>query len=197
MIPSSRYQRWFAIDAGERPSPVILLANLVLVAAAVAFAARVSIPVPGAPVPQTLQTLVVIMTGMWMGPVWGPIAMIVYLGGGAAGLPLLANGVSGVEVLHGPSAGYLFGFVVGAGVAGWSSRRVWISPLAGFVWMSGMALVAHGVILLAGWIRLIPLSGAGAAFSTGVIPFLMGDMVKSVLAAAIWVFWKVSRRTDY
>lgn len=196
MIPGSRHQRWFAIDPGERPSPVILLANLVLAAAAVAFAARVSIPVPGAPVPQTLQTLVVVMTGMWMGPVWGPVAMVVYIGAGVAGLPLFANGASGAEVLHGPSAGYLFGFVVGAGIAGWSSRRVWISPMAGLVWMSGLALVAHGVILLAGWIRLVPLAGAEAAFSTGVSPFLMGGMVKSMLAAAIWVIWEMSRPTD-
>ena len=122
--------------------------------------------------------------------------MLVYIGAGAAGLPLFANGAAGAEVLHGPSAGYLFGFVVGAGIAGWSSRRVWISPLAGLVWMAGMALVAHGVILLAGWIRLVPLAGAEAALSTGVSPFLIGGMVKSVLAAAIWVIWEMSRPTD-
>ena len=131
-----------------------------------------------------------------MGPVWGPVAMLVYIGAGVAGLPLFANGASGAEVLHGPSAGYLFGFVVGAGIAGWSSRRVWISPMAGLVWMSGLALVAHGVILLAGWIRLVPLAGAEAAFSTGVSPFLMGGMVKSMLAAAIWVIWEMSRPSD-
>ena len=193
MIPGSEHQRWFAIDPGERPSPVILLANLVLAAAAVSFAARVSIPVPGSPVPQSLQTLAVVMAGMWLGPIWGPAAMLLYIGAGAAGLPLFADGAAGVAVLQGPTAGYLAGFVIGAGVAGLSSRRSWISPAASFVWMSGMALVAHAVILLLGWIRLVPLAGAGAAFSTGVSPFLVGGIVKSLLAAGIWAVMEMSR----
>lgn len=193
MIPGSDHQRWFTIDPGERPSPVILLANLVLAAAAVSFAARISIPVPGSTVPQSLQTLAVVLTGMWMGPVWAPVAMLLYLAAGATGLPLFADGASGVEVLAGPTAGYLAGFVIGAGITGWSSRRAWISPMAGLIWMSGMALAAHGVILLLGWMRLVPLVGAGVAFSTGVGPFLLGGIVKSVLAAGIWMFVEMSK----
>ena len=193
MIPGSEHQRWFAIDPGERPSPVILLANLVLAAAAVSFAARVSIPVPGSPVPQSLQTLAVVLSGMWLGPIWGPIAMLFYIGAGAAGLPLFADGASGAAVLRGPTAGYLVGFVIGAGIAGWSRRRAWISPAASFVWMSGMALVAHAAILLFGWIRLVPIVGAGLAFSTGVGPFLVGGIAKSVLAAGIWAVVEMSR----
>ena len=196
MIPGSDHQRWFMIDPAERPPPVILLANLVLAAAAVSFAARISIPVPGSSVPQSLQTLAVVLTGMWMGPTWAPVAMLLYLGAGAAGLPLFADGASGLEALTGPTAGYLVGFVIGAGVAGWSSRRSWISPMASLVWMSGMALVAHGVILLLGSIRLVPLIGIGAAFSTGVSPFLLGGIVKSMLAAGIWIFVEMSKPPD-
>lgn len=193
MIPGFDHQRWFTIDPGERPSPVILLANLVLAAAAVSFAARISIPVPGSSVPQSLQTLAVVLTGMWMGPVWAPIAMLLYIAAGAVGLPLFADGASGVEVLLGPTAGYLVGFVIGAGIAGWSSRRSWISPMASLVWMSGIALVAHGVILLLGWIRLVPMVGVGAAFTSGVSPFLLGGIVKSLLAAGIWMFVEMSK----
>lgn len=193
MIPGSEHQRWFAIDPGEHPSPIVMLGNLVLAAAAVSLAAQVSVPIPGSPVPQSLQTLAVVLAGMMLGPVWGPVAMLLYIGGGAAGLPLFADGASGVAVLRGPTAGYLIGFVVGAGVAGWSGRRAWISPLASVVWMSGMALVAHGVILLAGWIRLVPLTGAATAFETGVGPFLLGGIVKSLLAAGVWVVLELSR----
>jgi len=193
MIPGFEHQRWFAIDPADRPPPVILLANLVLAAAAVSFAARVTIPVPGASAPQTLQTLAVVLSGMWLGPVWGPMAMLFYIGAGAAGLPLFADGASGVEVLQGPTAGYLVGFVLGAGIAGWSSRRAWISPLASLVWMAGMALVAHAAILTLGWVRLVPIAGAAVAFSTGVSPFLLGGIVKSVLAAGVWALVEMSR----
>jgi len=196
MIPGSEHQRWYSIDPGERPSPVILLANLVLAAAAVSLAARISIPVPGASAPQTLQTLAVVLSGMWMGPVWAPVAMLFYLAAGAAGLPLFADGASGVEVLSGPTAGYLIGFVIGAGITGWSSRRSWISPMASLVWMTGMALIAHGVILLLGWIRLVPLVGIGGAFTSGVSPFLLGGIVKSLLAAVIWIFVEMSKPPD-
>ena len=193
MVPGSEHQRWFAIDPADRPSPVVLVANLVLAAAAVSFAARITIPVPGSPVPQSLQTFAVVLAGMWLGPMWGPVAMILYILGGAVGLPLFADGASGPAVLMGPTAGYLVGFVIAAGIVGWSGRRAWISPLASLVWMSGMALVAHAAILLLGWVRLIPIAGAGAAFSTGVSPFLLGGIVKSVLAAGVWVLVEMSR----
>lgn len=196
MIPGAEHQRWFSIDPRSHPSPAILAANIVLVVACVAVAARISVPVPGTPVPQSLQTLAVALGGMWLGPIWGPVAMLAYAGAGAANLPVFADGASGVAVLTGPTAGYLGGFVLGAAVTGWTGRRPWISAASGFVWAAGAALVAHAVILGCGWGRLAALVGPEAAFASGVSPFLVGGAAKSIVAAAIWVLLEVSRPPD-
>ena len=85
---------------------------------ALAVSARVSVPVPGSPVPQSLQTLAVVLVGAFLGPVRGGVAIGIYLILGAIGLGVFADGASGYDHLVGPTAGYLIGFVVAAVVVG-------------------------------------------------------------------------------
>ena len=158
-------------------------------AAAIALGARLAAPLPGTDVPQTAQTLAVLLVGIILGRVWGPAAVVLYLVAGALGLPVFADGKSGPGVLAGPTAGYLAGFVGAAWIAGaWAHRglgRRLPSALAGM-------LLAHGVILLLGWARLALAIGTGRAFAAGVAPFLVGGAAKSLLAAIACVF--VSRQ---
>jgi len=93
---------------------------VLLAVVAVAVAARLTIPLPGGTVPQSGQTLAVLVAGGLLGPVLGPVAMIVYVLAGAVGMPVFAEGRSGLEVVVGSSAGYLGGFVVAA----WVMTRV-------------------------------------------------------------------------
>lgn len=165
-------------------------------ALAVAVGAQLSVPVPGSPVPQSLQTLAVVVVGGVLGWGRGVAALVLYLALGASGLPVFAEGAAGVERLWGPTAGYLWGFVVGAGVAGlWRVRerageRGWA---VGVGWVVAGFVVAHGVILALGWGRLAFLTGAGEAWSQGVAPFLWGGVVKSLVGAlgvVVWLRWR-------
>lgn len=172
------------IPASERSlAPGLGVAcRAVLAAAAIAVGARLGAPLPGTDVPQTAQTLFVLLAGIALGRSWGPAAVALYLAAGALGLPVFADGKSGAGVLVGPTGGYLAGFLVAAWFAGdWVHRglgRRFVPALAGM-------LLAHGVILLLGWARLAAVVGAGRAFEAGVAPFLVGGAVKSVLAAMI------------
>jgi len=164
----------------------IQLKNLMYMAAgifAVAVAARVSVPVPGSPVPQSLQTLAIVLVGVWMGPKQGGATLVFYLAVGALGLPVFADGASGPEHLWGPTGGYLAGFVAGGVFAGWAVREPWGEGAPGVV---GAAIVAHLLILGLGWLRLATMLGVTVAFTGGVAPFLVGGLAKSVAAGAIW-----------
>lgn len=158
--------------------------RLLLGVLAVALAAWVSVPVPGTPVPQSLQTLAVVVIGLWLGPHRGALAMVLYIVAGAAGLPVFADGAAGLEHAVGPTLGYLVGFVGAAYLVGWRVRQVGGRT----VWSVFVAaLLAHALILGVGWLRLGALAGVVEAFDDGVRPFLLGGVLKSVLAAVVWV----------
>jgi len=160
-----------------------------LAVVAVAVAARLTIPLPGGTVPQSGQTLAVLVAGGLLGPVLGPVAMIVYVLAGAVGMPVFAEGRSGLEVVVGSSAGYLGGFVVAA----WVMARVGVpresgrsrGALAVWVRFAVAALVAHCVILLFGTLRLSLMMGLSESVVAGFQPFVVGALVKSAVAAAL------------
>lgn len=106
-------------------SPLVWAVRVAVAVLAVALAAQVSVPVPGSPVPQSLQTLAVVLVGAWLGPRTGAIALTTYMVLGAAGLPVFADGAGGIEHLAGPTLGYLVGFVVAAALMGWWVRQRW------------------------------------------------------------------------
>jgi biotin transport system substrate-specific component len=160
----------------------VLTVSVALVA--VSLAARVNVAIPGSPVPQSLQTLAVCVAGMWLGPSRGALALALYVVIGAAGAPVFADGGGGLQHLVGPTGGYLVGFVVGAAAMGWWTGQDWGR---GFVSVAAGSVAAHVVILGFGWARLAALLGGVAAFSSGVLPFLVGGVVKSLGAAALWV----------
>ena len=166
-------------------------AMLVVAAAAIALGARLDVDLPGTPVPQSAQTLAVLMAGAALGKVRGPAAVLLYLLSGALGAPVFADGRSGLGVLAGPTAGYLGGFVVAAWLAGlWAERGPGRKMATAFLGM----LLAHAVILLLGWLWLAKSFGMQRAFESGVAPFVVGGVFKSLLAAAFCVAVSVVRR---
>src|ERR1700681_3181030 len=97
----------------------IALFGIVGFSAALAAASQVAIPLPGTPVPLTLQPLLVVVAGMTLGPINGAASMLLYLAAGAAGLPVFAPmGAPGVARLIGPTGGYLLAYPAAAYVAG-------------------------------------------------------------------------------
>lgn len=94
-----------------------------LFAALTAAVSPIKIPLGFTPVPITLQTLMVLLSGAMLGPYYGALAMILYVTVGALGLPVFAGGSSGIEVLFGPTGGYLLSYFIAAFVVGLMVRK--------------------------------------------------------------------------
>jgi biotin transport system substrate-specific component len=151
-------------------------------AATLALAAQATIPIPGTPVPFTLQPLVVILAGFWLGPRAGAASMALYLAAGAAGLPVFSPvGVPGVARLFGPTGGYLLAYPLAAFAAGWALPRVGART---YVRRAAAAMLGMLVIFAGGLAQLWILTGSmERAAMLGALPFLPFDGLKALLAA--------------
>jgi biotin transport system substrate-specific component len=151
----------------------------------VALCARITVPLPGNPVPLTLQNFGVLVVGLLLGPRRAFAAMILYLAEGAGGLPVFnPAGPGGIAQLFGPTGGYLMSYPFVAGLAGFlfdrgrkSFARAAASGLAAEV-----LLFAIGLSWLAVW--------AGSfkrALFFGLYWFVFAEVIKVLLAAAVAV----------
>ena len=155
----------------------ISAALIVAFAALMAVCAQIAVPMT--PVSMTMQTFAVLLAGAMLGPVRGTVSVLLYLALGAAGLPVLSDGASGLAPFAGSTAGYLFGFPLAALLVGLLYDRA-----RGLSARFGLLLAAHVVILTlgAGWLATD--IGVSAALEHGVMPFLIGMAVKSALVVA-------------
>jgi biotin transport system substrate-specific component len=148
-------------------------------AVATALSAHVRIPLPFTPVPITLQTLVVLLAGLTLGPGGGAASQALYLGAGLLGLPVFAAGAGAV---FGPTGGYLIGFVLAAAVAGVIARRRWDALGLALGFAAGIAVIyGCGVA----WLCALTHQPVAGAIAVGVLPFLAGDALKLVAAVGL------------
>lgn len=142
--------------------------------------------IPFWPVPLTLQSLVVLSIGMVLGARLGALTVATYLALGAVGLPVFAGtpekGI-GLAYMVGPTGGYLVGFVVAAGVVGWLAERRWDRHVLGTV---GAMLIGNVLIYVLGlaWLGFV-LGWDKPILDWGLKPFVLGDLAKIVVAAAL------------
>src|SRR3954468_17071773 len=100
-------------------SPRTRALSILVAVGALALASQVAIPLPGTPVPLTLQPLVVVLAGLVLGPMAGAASMVLYLLAGVSGLPVFAPiGAPVIARLAGPTGGYLLAYPVAAFLAG-------------------------------------------------------------------------------
>lgn len=153
-----------------------------LMAAVTGALAYVAVPLPFTQVPISGQNLGVMLSGLLLGPWWGGLSMVLYVLLVALGVPIGARGHAGLGVVLGPTGGYLIGFILGAFVIGWfvRGRLTILRALVGSV--VGGALVAY--IPGAAWLAHVGHLTAGQAIALGALPFIPGDLVKAVIAAA-------------
>ncbi len=112
------------VVVGSRSSVVgYRVGAVVLGAVLVAVAAQISVPLPGTPVPMTLQPMAVLLVGGLLGARFGALSLILYLAMGAAGLPVFTPTVPlfGIARLLGPTGGYLLAYPIAAYAVGWFS----------------------------------------------------------------------------
>lgn len=186
-----------------------LRSGVLAVTGSLLVAVCAQIQVPLWPVPITGQTFAVLIVGMAYGWRLGGATLVLYAAEGAAGLPVFAKFSGGLAVLAGPTGGYIFGFVLAAALVGYLAERGWDRSVV----TTGLAMLAGNVVIYVpglAWLALfyagpgaeyMAATGAesalGAAIAAGALPFLLGDFLKLLLAAAIFplVWRRVSRRT--
>jgi biotin transport system substrate-specific component len=140
------------------------------------------IVVPMVPVPMTMQTFAVTMVGALFGWRLGAATIIAWLVEGAIGFPVLAGGTGGLFAFMGPTAGYLFAFPAAGALVGWLAERGWNGSRVGLALVAMLA--GNGLCLAFGEVWLSVQIGWEHAFALGVLPFLLGAVVKSALGAA-------------
>jgi biotin transport system substrate-specific component len=155
----------------------------------VALAAHLSFPLFFTPVPLTLQTFAVLALGLLLGPATACSALLLYLFEGAAGLPVFSpHGPGGLLQLMGPTGGYLMSYPLAALVAGQLFARARrIRGWSNFSIALGASAAASLLILVAGaaWMALISHLALAQIAAVSIVPFLPGDALKTIAAAAL------------
>jgi biotin transport system substrate-specific component len=184
------------IPVGERLSSRVRHITLIVIGALfVALCAQVYIPTQ--PVPFTGQTFGVLVVGGALGFRRGLLALALYLAVGLAGVPIYAEGRSGLAVIQGVTGGYLIGFAVAAAAVGRLAELGWDRRLIGALvaMLIGTALIyAIGVP----WLKVVTGMSWSDAVAAGLTPFLVWDAAKIAVAAAIFPlgWWAVGRRPE-
>jgi biotin transport system substrate-specific component len=190
----------------ENHSRALLRDGLLVVGFSIflALCAQVSFYLPLNPIPITLQTLAVLLTGAALGSKRGGLAMLLYLAEGAVGLPVFAGGIGGFPILFGATGGYLWSFPIAAFVVGLLcerglDRRIITSALAmlpGTLIIYTIGVTWLGVVLHKTVLKTLPLDTlALKALSFGLVPFIPGDLLKLVIAAALLpLAWAIVKR---
>jgi biotin transport system substrate-specific component len=147
-----------------------------------ALAAQIAIPI--GPVPITGQTFAVLLTGALLGSRLGAAALIAYLIEGATGLPFFAGGSGGLAHILGPTGGYLVAFPAAAFITGAFAEHGWDKR---FITAVAAMFVGSIVIIFVGaaWFPVLTHTAPLLALRVGVAPFIIGDIVKILLAAAV------------
>jgi biotin transport system substrate-specific component len=171
-----------AVLADLVPGALLRDAALILGGAALTgLAAQLVVPVPGSPVPITGQTFGALLVGAGLGWRRGAASMLLYLVAGMAGVPWFQDGQSG---WLGVTGGYLVGFAVAAVLVGFlASRGGDRTPLrtVGTMVLGNLVIYAIGVP----WLMALTGFDLATAVDRGVVPFLIGDAVKILLAAGL------------
>ena len=141
------------------------------------------IQVPMVPVPMTMQTLAILLVGIFCGARLGAETTGAYLLQGALGLPVFAGGAGGIAHFAGPTGGYLVGFLLAAALIGFLAdrgwNRGWFKPLAALA-------LGHLLVFVPGVLWLAEFTGLAGAIAAGFTPFVLGTIVKTLLALAIF-----------
>lgn len=170
-----------------------LVASVLLVLAGTAvLAIAAKIKVPFFPVPMTLQTLAVVALASAYGARLGVLTVLAYLAEGMLGLPVFTNTpplLAGPAYFMGPTGGFLAGFVAMAAIVGAAADRGWAASwpkMFGAMLAGEVVMMALGLVWLA-WFASLSSGASGlglsTAFSAGVMPFILGDLLKIALAA--------------
>lgn len=149
------------------------------------------------PVPITGQTLGVMLVGGALGMRRGAAALVTYMVAGLAGAPIFAGGAGGAAYVLAPSFGFIIGFILAAGIAGWAAERAWDRHV-------GLAMVGFLLATAAPFLIGVPymanqlgMTDPAAIAAAGITPFIVPGIIKAGIAAAVFpLAWSIVRRID-
>jgi biotin transport system substrate-specific component len=171
------------VESNQRAGILTQAMGVVGFALATAVCANVQVPLPGTPVPMTLQTLCVLLAGVTLGPRLGLLSMAFYLLLGTTGYHAFAGGAWGLTTVAGATGGYLIGFVLAQPALGQIAQN------AGHTWRSLAVAVISGNAVIFGcgltWLWIWSGGSLAHALAWGLWPFVPGLVVKSLLAIGL------------
>ncbi|MCK4529996.1 MAG: biotin transporter BioY [Candidatus Marinimicrobia bacterium] len=153
-----------------------------ILSAVLMMAALSRITIPLLPVPVTGQTLGVLLTGIMLGRKRAVTAMITYIAMGVIGFPVFANGAFGMATLIGPTGGYLLGFIPAAYIMGFLGEKGWYKHVATALLS---LIIGHTIVFAFGLLWLANFAGWSNVLAIGLIPFLPGAAIKTLIAYAL------------
>ena len=163
---------------------VLLVVGFALLTAA---AAQIEIQLGFTPVPLTGQTFAVLLSGAVLGMRRGALSQLVYWMAGLTGLPFYSGGAGGWKSGTGATLGYLVGFIVAAGAIGYLAEkkqdRNFATSLPAML-LGSTLIYTCGAAWLTTYLNIGFATGETNAIALGVAPFLVGDVIKALLAAA-------------
>ncbi|MDD4980207.1 MAG: biotin transporter BioY [Candidatus Omnitrophica bacterium] len=145
--------------------------------------AFVRIPLPFTPVPITLQTFFVLLSGAFLGSKLGFLTQLSYIFLGIWGLPIFTGAGSGLLYLLGPTGGYLLGFVLAAFLIG-----SFIKFSDNLLFTFALFCLGDAVLLFCGtlWLKFLFGYDLTRALFIGFLPFIPGDLLKITAASVIY-----------
>ncbi len=175
-----------AAARGRAHAPAAVCAmGVIAFALLTALGAQIRVPLPGTPVPMTLQTLAVLLSGLTLGPWLGSASMLLYLLLGMTGVPVFADAVWTDGVLLGATGGYLVGFVLCQPVLGLIAsarlnKSVWPTAVLAAVF-GNMVIFGCGLI----WLSASLGTDLSQTLAKGLWPFMIGMVLKTGVAAGL------------
>ena len=144
------------------------------------------------PVPITMQTFVVLLSGALLGAKRGALAQITYLFFGLSGIPWFSRG-GGIQYIFSPTFGYIIGFIFAAFLVGFFCQRGWDRNLRTAI----LAILFGNIVLyLPGLLWLAKFVGVNKVLTIGLYPFISGDLLKILLAGLVLPMgWKLIKRS--
>lgn len=154
--------------------------------------AYAKIYLPFTPVPITLQTLFVLLSGAILGRNFGALSQAIYILLGCIGIPVFANYGSGFSYLLGPTGGYLIGFVFASYISGmlFSYKSKNFLKIIAVMIFSTIIIYTLGLIQLNNWCKC----GWEKTFQMGFVPFISGDIAKLIFAGIIFGKYQIRIR---
>ena len=161
---------------------------------ALSLSARIAFSLPFSPVPITAQTLVLLLISTSLGAKKATSTVTLYLFQGVMGQPVFAGGTFGLNVILGPTGGYLLGFLLCAFVLGKLTEKKFVVK---FKTTLLLFLLGHTLIFLSGISWLVFYTGEAAILEIGLYPFIPGVFVKTLMAASLApLIQKIIKKAD-